>query len=185
MRKIELRLIASFAFLVFSGTALWSAHFDNDANYGYIILPRLVQGIGVACFFVPLQQIILSGMKPSEVAAASGLANFFRTLAQSIATAVTTTLYDHRSNFHHAVLTENIVRGKPIVNEFLTTLAQRANRAPASPYQALDRIVDAQAQTLALNELFWVYSFTFLFIGALIWLAKPPFDSAEGAAPQG
>ncbi|MDB6061405.1 MAG: emrB [Verrucomicrobiaceae bacterium] len=182
IKKIELRILTSFAFLIFSATAFWSAQFTDDVNYGYLILPRIVQGIGVACFFVPLQEIILSEMKPAQMAAASGLANFFRTLAQSVSTALTTTLYDHRSDFHHAVLAERIVRDRPQVEHFLQIIGTRANRAPASSYQALDQIVNAQAQTLAINDIFWLYGFIFVVIIGLIWLARPPFEGVGAPA---
>ncbi|MCS5808809.1 hypothetical protein LNO89_23245 [Klebsiella pneumoniae subsp. pneumoniae] len=48
----------------------------------------------MACFFMPLTTITLSGLPPERLAAASSLSNFTRTLAGSIGTSITTTPVD-------------------------------------------------------------------------------------------
>ena len=177
INKVELRLFTSVSFVVFATSAFWSATFTTDVDYDYLILPRILQGVGVACFFVPLQQIILSGMKPNEVAAATGLANFFRTLAQSVSTAVSTTLYDHRTDYHHAILAEHIAADNAAAQQYLRALEAQIGSLPVSPWSALELIVNAQAQTLAINDIFLLFGCVFLLILGLIWLAKPPFAS--------
>jgi DHA2 family multidrug resistance protein len=65
--------------------------------------------------------------------------------------------------------------------QYLQAVGKRANTLPASRYQAMDLIVSAQAQTLAINEIFWLYGFVFLGVLALVWLARPPFGAPPGA----
>ncbi len=62
----------------------------------------------MACFFMPLTTITLSGLPPERLAAASSLSNFARTLAGSIGTSITTTLWTNRESMHHAQLTESV-----------------------------------------------------------------------------
>jgi hypothetical protein len=51
---------------------------------------------------------MLSGLRPDEFASASGLSNFVSTMSGSFATAVTVWVWNRRSDYHHAVLTEHV-----------------------------------------------------------------------------
>ena len=179
--KIDLRILAALAFAVFAGASFWAADFSDEASYGAIIAPRLLQGVGVAMFFVPVNQIILSGLPPADVASASGLANFFRTIASSISTAVTTMLYDHRTIFHHARLVENVREGSPVTSDYLSGLRTLGTDENAV-YAAVDRVITLQANTIALNDILWLFGIVFAAIVFFVWLAKPPFGAA-GDAP--
>ncbi|HEY0180019.1 MAG TPA: DHA2 family efflux MFS transporter permease subunit [Dokdonella sp.] len=179
--RLELRLLVSLGFFVFAFASFWASHFTEEVSYFTVVLPRFVQGFGVAMFFVPVNQILLSGLGADEVASASGLANFFRTLASSVSTAVTTTLYDHRATFHHARLAENVQAGAPALVDYLQPL-QHGGLGGLAPYAAVDQVMTLQAQTLAVNDVLWLFGCVFAAIALLIWLAKPPFG-ASGAAP--
>ncbi len=106
-------MAVSFAFIVFAWTSFWFAGFSTDSTFWQLVEPRIVQGIAIAFFFIPLNQIIIAGLRPDQIASASGLANFFRTLASSVSTAVTVTLWQHRAEYHHAVLAEQVSLGNP------------------------------------------------------------------------
>ena len=49
-----------------------------------------MQGLGVALFFMPVLQILLTDLEPHEIAAGSGLSTFLRTLGGSFAASLTT-----------------------------------------------------------------------------------------------
>ena len=49
MHRLNLRMVASFAFVVFAFVSFWNSTFTLDVPFSHVILPRLVQGIGVAC----------------------------------------------------------------------------------------------------------------------------------------
>jgi DHA2 family multidrug resistance protein len=153
------------------------AHFNADVSYFKLALPRMLMGCGIALFFVPVNQVILSGLPPDKVASASGLANFFRTIAMSVATAVSTTLYSHRSTYHHAVLAENTHTDARATSEWLDRI-QQLGVPDSSAFAALNRIVNSQAATLAINDVFWGFSLIFGFAMLAIWFAKPPFQSS-------
>jgi DHA2 family multidrug resistance protein len=61
---------------------------------------------------LPLTTITLSGLPPERLAAASSL-NFTRTLAGSIGTSITTTMWTNREALHHAQLTESVTPYNP------------------------------------------------------------------------
>jgi DHA2 family multidrug resistance protein len=175
-----MRLIITVGFAIFASTSLWMAHMNADISYFKLMLPRLVMGCGIALFFVPVNQVILSGLPPEKVASASGLANFFRTIAISVATATSTTLYTHRSIFHHAILTEHTHTDARATTEWLSRIQQLGIQGK-STYAALNQLVDRQASTLAINDVFWGFSLIFGFAMVAIWFAKPPFESSAKA----
>ncbi|HEX7640157.1 MAG TPA: DHA2 family efflux MFS transporter permease subunit, partial [Burkholderiaceae bacterium] len=179
--RFDLRLGASLAFLVFGGTAWWFSTFDLDTSLGHIVWPRMLQGIAVAFFFIPINQILLSGVQPQRMAAASGLSNFFRTLSGSIGTAVVTTLWSHRAQIHEVRLAENLTPTGVPAQQYLGALAQ-GGAGTDMGYAQVQHLITAQGTMLATTEVF--YGIAILFVGliALVWLTKPPFGVAGGAA---
>ncbi|QNK00814.1 DHA2 family efflux MFS transporter permease subunit [Dyella telluris] len=181
MQKLELRAVVTFAFVVFAATSYWFSTFDTSASFSTLVLPRFVMGVAIPCFFIPLNQIYLSGLPAEEIASASGLANFFRTLGSSVSTAVTVTLWQHRGILHHANLTENVTAASAPTNQILTQLTHGGG----SQQQALgivDQMVNKEALTLAVNDIFLLCAVLFIVLIPVIWLAKPPFGSAGGPA---
>ncbi|TAM57891.1 MAG: DHA2 family efflux MFS transporter permease subunit [Rhodanobacter sp.] len=177
MHRLELRSVVTFAFVVFAGTAYWFSTFDSSASFSSLILPRFIMGLAIPCFFIPLNQIYLSGLPASEIASASGLSNFFRTLGSSVSTAVMVTLWQHRGEYHHATLTENISPGHPAAMQFI----QQLSHAGLSHLQSLgviDQLLTREALTLAVNDVFWATAVLFVLLIPVLWFARPPFGSA-------
>ncbi len=179
--RFDLRLGASLAFLVFGGTAWWFSTFDLDTSLGRIVWPRLLQGVAVAFFFIPINQILLSGVQPERMAAASGLSNFFRTLSGSIGTALVTTLWDHRTRIHEVRLAENLTPNGDAAQAYLGGLSQ-AGVAGDAGYAQAQGLIHAQGAMLATSEVFYGIAALFVALIALVWLTKPPFGVAGGAA---
>jgi DHA2 family multidrug resistance protein len=178
--KTELRALVSFAFIVFAVCTYWLSRFDSGADYLTMVWPRLVMGIGIAFFFIPLNQIYLSGLPPEEIASASGLANFCRTLGSSMSTAITVTLWQHRTELHHATLTEYVSPAAPAAGGFLHQL-QGIGLGGRPGLAVVNQLVDREAATLAVNDVFWLCTIAFVALIPLLWLARPPFGAPEGA----
>ena len=174
--KLELRAVVTFSFVIFALTSYWFSTFTNDASFGSLIMPRFVMGLAIPCFFIPLNQIILSGLKDHEVATASGLANFFRTMASSVSTAVTVTLWQHRSEYHHAVLTEHVSNSNQAAVSYLDKLHALGLQGQHA-WAFLVRVVDHDALTLAVNDVFLGCTVLFVCMIPVLWLARPPFAS--------
>ncbi|MDR6937396.1 DHA2 family efflux MFS transporter permease subunit [Luteibacter sp. 3190] len=172
--RFDLRVLNTVGFAIFAGASFYMANLSTNAPYSELAIPRMCMGAGVALFFVPVNQIILAGLRDDQVASASGLSNFFRTLAGSIATAVSTTMYSHRTTYHHAVLSENVTEGGRATTEYLDRLQTFGAQGPTAN-AALNRIVDMQAATLAVNDVFWVFGLMFGIAMIAVWFAKPPF----------
>jgi len=183
IQRLELRSVVTFAFLVFAFTAYWFASFPDNASFDQLLWPRFIMGIGIPCFFIPLNQVFLSGLRPHEIASASGLANFCRTLAASISTAVTVTVWQHRGDYHHAVLAEHLTTASAATTSYLDGLSALGGPAVRA-WNIIDSLVTRQALTLAVNDVFLLCTFLFLAMIPVIWFAKPPFGNVA-AGPGG
>jgi DHA2 family multidrug resistance protein len=180
MQKLDLRMVVTFAFMVFAITSYWFSTFDSGASFATLVVPRFVMGIAIPCFFIPLNQIYLSGLPASEIASASGLSNFFRTLGSSVSTAVTVTLWQHRGIYHHATLTEYVSPGQPAANQFVQQLSHMSLTS-AQRLGFIDQIVTREGLTLAVNDIFFLCAILFVMLMPFIWFSRPPFGSAGGA----
>jgi DHA2 family multidrug resistance protein len=180
INRMDLRAVVTLAFLIFAGTSLWFSSFDSSASFATLVLPRFVMGAGIACFFIPLNQIYLAGLPGDQIASASGLANFCRTMGSSVSTAVTVTIWQHRGDFHHAILTESVSPAHPAATQYLQGLAQ-GGLSGTRGLGVVDQVLTREALTLAVNDVFWLCAVLFVALIPMIWFAKPPFGSAGGA----
>jgi len=80
--KLDMRRLVTFSFIMYAVCFYWRAYtFEPGMDFGASAWPQFIQGFAVACFFMPLTTITLSGLPPERMAAASSLSNFTRTLA--------------------------------------------------------------------------------------------------------
>ena len=175
--KIDMRILITISFMVYALTFYWRAvTFEPEMTFMDVALPQFVQGLAVACFFMPLTTITLSGLPPEKMASASSLFNFLRTLAGSIGTSLTTFIWYNREAVHHTQLTEVINPYNPISQQFFQTMGSFGlSEEQTASYLA--KQITAQGFIIGANEIFFVSAITFISLVVLIWFAKPPFSS--------
>ena len=180
LHRLELRGVVTFSFIVFAITSYWFSTFNSLASFSSLVWPRFVMGIAIPCFFIPLNQIYLSGLPQDQIASATGLSNFCRTMGSSMSTAVTVTLWQHRGETHHATLTENI----DATHQAATGFLQQTSHMGLSHTQGLgllNQLVTRESLTLAVNDVFLACAVLFVLLIPILWFARPPFGSAGGA----
>ncbi|WP_028918524.1 DHA2 family efflux MFS transporter permease subunit [Pseudoxanthomonas suwonensis] len=179
--RFDLRLLASFAFVVMAFTSFLRAGFNLDVDFQRVAVIQLIQGLGVALFFMPVLTILLSDLEPHEIAAGSGLATFVRTLGGSFAASLTTWAWNQRSTIHHARLTEHL----PAYDDGLREMAARLGQGDLTRGALLlNQEIGQQAAQIGFNEIFHLLGIIFLVVIAFVWFAKPPF-AAKGPRPVG
>jgi MFS transporter, DHA2 family, multidrug resistance protein len=174
--RLNLRLAASFAFCVFGFGIFWTATLNENATFLQFATPRFMQGLGMAFFFLPLNQILMSGIPSNELASASGVSNFVRTMSGSFSTAITVWIWNRRSDYHHAVLTEHISNASPSWIQYQAQLAAHGIRG-VNASQFVNQVISNQALTLGVNDVFNMLGTMFLCLIPLVWFAKPPFGA--------
>ncbi len=171
--KTDPRRLATVAFVIFAIALYLRTRYNTQADFAFLVFPIIVQGAAMAFFFVPLVSLLLSGLGPERVPAASGLSNFARITAGSFGTSIATTLWDNRATVHHAQLTESITSTSLPAQHAFATL-QGAGMSPSQSAAVIDRSIDVEAHLLAANDVFWISSILFFLLIGVVWLAKRP-----------
>jgi len=178
------RSMASFAFVIFALVMWLRAHFTTATDFAHILVPTLLQGVAMAFFFIPLTTISLAEIAPERMASAAGLSNFVRLTAGAMGTSIAITLWDERATLHHAHLTEALVQGQGVFAQTLHGM-QAAGFSQAQALAQINRLVDQQAYTRAVDDVFLASSALFLLLIALIWLSRRPPAAQDGAQAAG
>ena len=183
--KLDMRMLVTFSFIMYAVCFYWRAYtFEPAMNFAASAWPQFIQGFAVACFFMPLTTITLSGLPPERMAAASSLSNFLRTLAGSIGTSITTTLWSDRESLHHSQLTESINPYNPNAQQMYQKLENMGmTHQQASGYLAQQ--ITNQGLIISANEIFWAAGGIFILLLVTIWFARPPFGSSGKASDGG
>lgn len=177
--KIDMRMLVTFSFIVYALCYYWrSVTFSSAIDFTWVIIPQFMQGFAVACFFLPLTTISLSGLPPEKFAAATSLSNFFRSLSGSIGTTIPMTLWSRRDSFHHAQLTESVTEyNPPSVDMFHKLQHMGFDKQQIATY--LNDQITQQSLLMAANDVFYLSAGVFLMLTLLVWFAKPPFNSSK------
>ena len=174
LHRINLRLAPTISFIIMMCMMYWFATQTDQSSFGQIALPRFIMGFGLPLFFLPLNQIIMAGLPPSEIASAAGLSNFVRTFAGSIATAVCVFLWNDRAEHHYATMTEHITPDSVAWATYQAQLAQQGITGDAA-LAATSRVINTQALTMGANDIFLGIGLLFVILIPVVWLARPPF----------
>jgi DHA2 family multidrug resistance protein len=178
--RIDPRKLATVAFLGF-GFVLWMrSQFNVQAPVMTILIPTILQGAAMAFFFIPLQAIIFSGLTQDQLPAAAGLSNFARITAGAVGTSLFTTLWDNRASLHHAQLSEIVNPGNNAVGQAITQLSA-SGQTPEQVMATINRLVDQQAYTMAVTDVFYLSAVLFVALIALVWLARPKMTAGAAA----
>ncbi|MBI5815112.1 MAG: DHA2 family efflux MFS transporter permease subunit [Nitrospinae bacterium] len=169
--KVDVRPLASFGFAVFAFTCFWQGMFNTSAGFFDVAAPRLAQGLGMVCFFIPLTTLSIAGLSPDRIASASGLTNFLRIIGGSFGTSISVTMWERRESYHQSYLVEKVNMLDPVGRAALEG-AQSLGIGEGGAYAMLHRTVGNQAVMLATNDIFLLCGAVFSLLVFFVWLAR-------------
>ncbi len=176
LQVLDPRIFASCAFIAFAVGLFMRAGFTTQVDYFTVISAQLVTGLGLAMFMVPLQAVLLSGLRADEVASAAGLSNFMRNTGGAFGASLATMIWARRDAMHHAQLSESVSMWEPATTDALTTLSTRG-MDELQRYAVLDRILNRESNMLGAIDYFWAAGWLMVAMIVVIWVAKPPFGA--------
>ncbi|QNB13297.1 DHA2 family efflux MFS transporter permease subunit [Paraburkholderia tropica] len=175
--RFDARVLTTFGFLVFAAVLWWDTHFTLTMSFTQIVTPGLIQGIGLPCFFIPLTAATLSRVPDHQLAAASSLSNFLRTLAAAFGTAMSVTLWEHRATFHYATLAQSVTKESGGTQHYVATL-HAMGISGAREAGALHQVTLHQAYMMATSDMFFMASVTCLVLATMMWFTRPKRGAA-------
>jgi DHA2 family multidrug resistance protein len=171
--RMDARITACVSFVVMALAYYTRSLLNADAALGDFMLPMVLQGIGVAFFFVSVVTITLDGIPPQRMPAATSISNFLRIVAAAFSTSIATTLWDDRAALHQTRLAEASSVYDPRLQQAFAGLSDLG----LSDQQSLGVImrgVAQQAYTMSSLDYFYVTTWIALALAFLVWFTRRP-----------
>jgi MFS transporter, DHA2 family, multidrug resistance protein len=176
---IDSRILLSGGILINACALYVMSHFNLQADFWTVIWPRIIQGIGISLFFVPLSTLTLSSIPKPQMGTGSAIFNLLRNLGGSFGVAFITTFLSRRTQFHQLHLTEGfsifdfkLQQAVPQLQSFLQQRGFEGTTAQRGSLGALYGQLQRQAAMLGFNDVFYVLFLCFLFLVPLIWIIR-------------
>ena len=171
MARFDARWVATIAFTA-SAVSYWMrAGLTADASFMAIAIPLMVQGISSGSFFIATISILLDGLPPSRIPAASGLSNFARIIAAGFSVSLVTTFWDRREAFHQSRMADMTSAYAPAFNNVLSSMHDLGLSELAAK-SAVARSMIGQAYLLASVDMFTVSAWLCLVAIVIVWLCR-------------
>jgi DHA2 family multidrug resistance protein len=181
MAKVDARWTATISFVAFAISYLMRAGYTPDSSFTVLMMPLVVQGIAMSVFFVSMLTILLNGVPPLRVPAASGLSNFARITAGSFAASLTTVIWDRREAVHQSRLADSSTLDSVQMGQALSHL-HALGLSTAEGLGVIGRELIAQAYLLSSIDFFWISGWLCLAVLPLVWLTHRSVGGAASAA---
>ncbi len=183
MRGADVRWFAAVSFGLFAISYFMRAGYTADASFVAFMMPQLVQGVGMAMFFVAMLGIVFDGLPAEKVPAASGVSNFLRITAGSFATSLTTTFWDRREALHQARLSEAVTVYAPAYRQSLDAM-QASGLTDQAAAGAVTRTMIDQSYLLSSLDLFYLSGWLAVLLIPICWMVRRPAGGPPAAAAE-
>ncbi|WP_419825064.1 DHA2 family efflux MFS transporter permease subunit [Sphingomonas sp.] len=180
-QKVDLRWLATLAFVAYGASFLLRSRYTPDASFWTLTMPLLIQGVAMATFFVPLIGIAFDGLSADKLPAASGISNFARITAGSFGASIITSLWDRREATHQTRLTEVGTVWSPAYRAAIERMGE-VGMTPLQAAGSIARQITDQAYLLSATELFWLSGWMTLAMIAVVWMTRRAAPSNHAVA---
>ena len=178
IHRIDARIIASIGFAAMAIGCWMASGFTTGVDEKTLMLARVIMGVGIAGFFMPMSAISMSQLRGHQIASGTGISNFLRNVGASVGTAVSTTLWQDNASRHHEALVGYVQLGNPAYQQF-SDQAIQLGMTEMQKNGLIDNLVTSQAYMLSTNQLMLLATYILVALMPLIWLSKPPFGSGK------
>lgn len=166
--------------LVFVGIIItaWGTYqmtfFNMSGDMMTYIMPGLIQGVGVGMVIVPLSSCAFDYLEKSQVAEATGLFSFGRSMGVSIGISILTTIHVHQTRVNWQRLGAHIQATNPNFTHWASNHGLSVN--PLLSLQLAAQQVQQQSTMIAFIDAFWAATLLLLMILPLVFFLKKGRD---------
>ena len=184
MARVDPRVFTTISFGLFACVFFLRSHFTASTDMAHLIWPTLLQGAALPLFFMPLTAITLAGVPAHRMPAATGLSSAVRITAGAMGTSIVTTLWEQRTSLHRAHFTELLSLGDRGLHGAMDSLQASGLPVDAALMQ-VSRMIDQQAATRGMDDVFTLSSWLLIAMMGLVWLAHGPSAAARAGGAAG
>lgn len=178
IHKVDARKVVGFGFLFFFIISFWASKMSPDVTQGHIAFVRLFLGIGLACFFIPLNNIMFADLPNEEIPSASGISNFMRNIGNSFGTSLVVNYWDHAQANHHEILISSVQPSNQNYTEYIKNFSNNMEQG----YLMINQTINSQAALMGINDIMLGSGIIMLCLIPVVFLAKKSSKVIEGGA---
>jgi DHA2 family multidrug resistance protein len=179
VNKVSPKALLAFGIIVNAYATYLMSNFNLSADFYTVIWPRIVLGIGMGFFFIPLTTMTMSGIRKEDMGNASAIYNLLRNLGGSFGVAFVTTMLSRRAQFHQNRLVENLT---PFDSAYQMTSQETARFLQYRGFEnslseqgglgVIYREILRQASMLSFNDAFRIVSIIMICVLPLVFLMR-------------
>jgi DHA2 family multidrug resistance protein len=163
LRHYDTRFLIATGFVTCGLGLLWMSKFNLDVDFSTAMYSRMVQSLGLAFLFVPMNVTAFQNITPDKTSYASGMLNLVRNIGGSTGIALVSTILARRSQVHQANLVANMNSGslayQGLLSRSTQALVVHGSSGPDAAHQAQGMaygLLLRQANMMAFADTFWV-----------------------------
>ena len=179
------RWLLVFGLVVLSASLFHMTTFNLQIDFRTTAIARLLQAVGMAFLFVPINTAAYAFLPREKNNAASGLMNLARNIGGSVGISVVTTMLDRRTQVHLTNLSRNLSPANPAFRAMLRGAATAMQAHGASPAKATQRAYALVQSTVQRQAVMLSYIDCFWFLGVAILCMIPAVFLMKKSKPGG
>jgi DHA2 family multidrug resistance protein len=179
LSRFEPRWLVAFGLAVSAAGLFQMAGFNAEIDFRTAATARIVQSIGMAFLFVPINTAAFSSIAKEKANRATGIINLARNVGGSTGIAIVTTMLARRAQFHQCVLVSHATAAHSAYRDLLENAAHRFLAAGSSPAHAarqaealIYEIIQREAAVKAFIDDFWLLGVVFLAMIPVVLLMR-------------
>jgi len=179
LSKYDARWLLVFGLAMLSFALFHMTRFDTTVDFRTAATARVLQTLGLAFLFVPINTVAYAFLPREKNNAASGLINLSRNIGGSVGISVVTTMLARRTQFHPSNISEHIRSGSGTLQAMLDSATRLFIAHGSTPYEASRQAyafvasrIDQQATMLAYIDNFWLVGIAVLAMIPLVFLIR-------------
>jgi DHA2 family multidrug resistance protein len=187
--RVDTRLLIGFGCIVVASSLFVMAGWDLQLDYSHAVRARMLQGLGLAFLFIPINVSAFAYVPREKTNMGTGIINLARNVGASVGIATVTTMLERRTQAHQVRLADHVNTYSAAYHNMLngtqtklvhagSSLAHAATQAQQMIYGTVQR----QAAMLAFIDDFKMLGVIFLAVLPVLLLLKKPSRQA-GSAP--
>jgi len=187
--RVDTRLLIGFGCIVVASSLFVMAGWNLQLDYGHAVRARMLQGLGLAFLFIPINVSAFAYVPREKTNMGTGIINLARNIGASVGIATVTTMLERRTQAHQVRLADHVNTYSAAYHNMLngtqtklvhagSSLAHAATQAQQMIYGTLQK----QSAMLAFIDDFKMLGVIFLAVLPVLLLLKKPSRQA-GSAP--
>jgi DHA2 family multidrug resistance protein len=178
-KLVPAQVLIAISLLVGAAAMWYYSTFNLATDYRHYALARVFQGVGYGFFFVPVNVIAYSQLRPDQNNKASSLTNLFRNWGGSFGIAFITTAAERRRDFHQTNIggavvstSQQFTHQLSTVTDYLVGKGFSGPDAAVAAHGYIYQLLDRQVNLLAFMDCFRVIGWITLAAVPLIFLLR-------------